>query len=294
MKKQDDFSIRDLDPQLDQMKKRLVASNHSEQTVRNYIRSVIYMSSYLSMHPKDITIADITDYLYYQKHENSISWRTMKLYVAGIRWYYRHIEYNEELAKKIPYPREEQHLPEILSREDLNKLFWGCLNQKHRVMLRLLYSSGLRRNELINLKLTDIITGDGKFKIRITNSKGKKDRYTVLSKRILIELREYYKNYNPIKYLFNGRVKGKPMSAGGLRHVLTKAIKRSGLKKYINIHILRHCFASHALEDGISIKTLQSVLGHSSIKTTLIYLHVSDVPLFKAFSPLDNWSKYNL
>jgi site-specific recombinase XerD len=84
------------------------------------------------------------------------------------------------------------------------------------------------------------------------------------------------------------------MSAGGLRHVLTKAIERSGLKKYVNIHLLRHCFASHALEDGISIKTLQSVLGHSSIKTTLIYLHVSDVPLFKAFSPLDNWRKYNL
>jgi len=294
MKVQKIFSIADLDPQLEQMKKRLVASNHSDQTVNNYVRSVVYMSSYLSKHPRDTSIEDITDYLYFQKHENTISWRTMKLYVAGLRWYYRHIEYNQSLAEKIPYPKEELHLPEILSREDLNRLFAGCYNQKHRVMLRLIYSSGLRRNELINLKLTDIITGDGKFKIRINNSKGKKDRYTVLSKRILTELREYYKNYNPIKYLFNGRIKGEPMSAGGLRHVLTKAIERSGLNKYVNIHLLRHCFASHALEDGISIKTLQSVLGHSSIKTTLIYLHVSDVPLFKAFSPLDNWSKYNL
>ena len=294
MKAQEIFSIEDLNPQLEQMKKRLVASNHSNQTVKNYIRSVVYMSNYLSKHPRDTSIEDITDYLYYQKHENTISWRTIKLYVAGLRWFYRHIEYNETLAEKIPYPKEEIHLPEILSREDLNRLFNGCYNQKHRVILRLIYSSGLRRNELINLKLTDIITGDGKFKIRINNSKGKKDRYTVLSKRIVTELREYYKNYSPIKYLFNGRIKGEPMSAAGLRHILTKAIEYSGLKKYVNIHLLRHCFASHALEDGINIKTLQAVLGHSSIKTTLIYLHVSDIPLFKAFSPLDNWSKYNL
>ena len=173
MKVQETISIVDLDSQLEQMKKRLVASNYSDQTVRNYIRSVVYMSDYLSKHPRDTSIEDITDYLYYQKHENTISWRTMKLYVAGLRWYYRHIEYNETLAKKIPYPKEELHLPEILSREDLSRLFTGCYNQKHRVMLRLIYSSGLRRNELINLKITDVITGDGKFKIRINNSKGK-------------------------------------------------------------------------------------------------------------------------
>ena len=294
MESQEIFSIESLRPQLEQMKKLLLSSNHSEQTVNNYVRSVIYMSEYLSIHPKDVSIGDITDYLYYQHHENSISWRTMKLYVAGLRWYFRNIEYNPGLALKIPYPKEEHSLPVILSREDLNKLFNGCRNQKHRVILRLLYSSGLRRNEILNLKIEDIITGDGKYKIRINKSKGKKDRYTVLSSRMLIELRTYYKNYSPVTYLFNGRKKGEPLSAAAIRHILTKARKISGLKKYVNIHILRHCFASHALEDGINIKTLQSLLGHSSIKTTMIYLHVSDIPLFKAFSPFDNWSKYNL
>jgi len=294
MKSQEIFSISDLEPQIEQMEKLLVASNHSKQTVRNYVRSMVYLSDYLSLHPRDATIVDITDYLYYQKNEKLISWRTMKLYVAGIRWYFRNIEYNEELASRIPYPREEHHLPDILSRKDLNRLFSGCLNIKHKVMLQLIYSSGLRRNELLNLKITDIITSDGKYKLRISKGKGKKDRYTVLSKRILTELREYYKIYKPTIYLFNGRKKGIPMSAAGLRHALKNAIEKSGLKKYVNIHLLRHCFASHALEDGISIKTLQSVLGHSNIKTTLMYLHVSDIPLFKAFSPLDNWSKYNL
>ena len=155
-------------------------------------------------------------------------------------------------------------------------------------MLRLLYSAGLRRMELLNLKIYDIETKDGKFRIRINNGKGGKDRYTVLSKKIHKELQDYYRQCYPKVYLFNGRQKGQPMSSEGLRHALNAAVKRSGIKKELNLHILRHCFASHALEDGMSIKTLQHLLGHSSINTTLIYLHVSDIPLRGAFSPLDN------
>jgi len=119
-------------------------------------------------------------------------------------------------------------------------------------------------------------------------SEGGKDRYTVLSKKVHKELQDYYRQCYPKVYLFNGRQKGQPMSAEGLRHALNAAVKRSGIKKEVNLHILRHCFASHALEDGMNIKTLQHLLGHSSIHTTLIYLHVSDIPLRSAFSPLDN------
>lgn len=294
MERNEKISKEELGSLLEQMRRRLLVSNHSEQTVRNYVRSVKYMCKFTHRYPKYTSIEEITDFLYYQQHEKSRKWRTMKLYVAGLRWYYKNIESNVDLAKKIPYPREEHSLPIILSREELNRLFFGCINQKHRTMLRLMYSSGLRRNELLNLRIEDIITDDGKLRIRINHSKGNKDRYTVLSERMLIELREYYKNYHPITYLFNGRSKGKPMSAGGLRHILTNAVNLSGLKKYVNLHILRHCFASHSLEDGMNIKTLQAVLGHSDIKTTMIYLHVSEIPLFKAFSPFDNWNKYNL
>jgi len=156
-------------------------------------------------------------------------------------------------------------------------------------MFRLMYSAGLRRNELCQLKLTDIETKDGKFRIRINKGKGNKDRYTVLSKVIIEELRAYFLSTLPKQYLFNGRTKSLPMSHAGLRHALLAAVKKSGIKRRVNLHILRHCFASHALEDGMNIKTLQYLLGHKSVQTTMIYLHVSDVPLSKAFSPLDNW-----
>ena len=158
-------------------------------------------------------------------------------------------------------------------------------------MFRLLYSSGLRRGEILRLTVDDLITKDGKCRIRINQSKGNKDRYTVLSKKVLVELREYYLSYWPKNYLFNGRYKGSPMTAGGLRHALSAAVKRAGIKKDVNLHILRHCFASHALEEGLNLKTLQYLLGHSSIKTTMIYLHISEIPLSKAFSPLDVWEK---
>ena len=199
------------------------------------------------------------------------------------------MENNPELAGNIPYPKEEKDLPKILSREELKIFFSSCKNLKHRVMFRLIYSSGLRRNELLNLKIEDIITDDGKYRIRINRSKGNKDRYTVLSKRLLPELRNYYKIYRPKVYLFNGQKTGERMSPGAVRHALLRAVKRSGIKKGINLHILRHCFASHALEEGMNIRTLQELLGHASIQTTIIYLHVSDIPLYKAFSPFDLW-----
>ena len=216
-------------------------------------------------------------------------WRTIKLYVAGLRYYYQEVVGAIDMAKRIPYPKEKPSLPEVLSRQELQKIFDGCINNKHKVMFRLIYSAGLRRSELANLKISDIETHDGKYRIRINKGKGSKDRYTVLSKTILEELRIYFTSCKPKVYLFNGRIKGQPMSFAGIRHALIKAVERTDLSKRVNLHILRHCFASHALEDGLNIKTLQYLLGHQTIQTTLIYLHVSDVPLSKAFSPLDNW-----
>ncbi len=136
-------------------------------------------------------------------------------------------------------------------------------------------------------KIEDIITDDGKHQVRIIKGKGGKDRYTVLSLKVLVELREYFKRYRPVKYLFNGRVSGERLSTAGLRHALATATKRAAITKEVNLHILS--FASHALEEGMNIKTLQDLLGHSSVLTTMIYLHISEVPLSKAFSPLDCW-----
>ena len=284
------LSVKDLNLLLEKMKKRLSVSNHSGQTIVNYLRSVEYLCKHTGKHPRHTEIDEIIDYLYQLQYHKFRAWRTIKVYVAGLRWYYTHILEQEKLAFQIPYPKEEQDLPVVLSRKELFKLFSNCGNIKHKLMLSMLYASGLRRNELLNLRIENIETNDGKFRIRINRSKGNKDRYTVLSEKLLHELRAYYQAFKPKDYLFNGQIKGKPMTASGLAHALKMANKKSGVKK-INLHILRHCFASHALEDGMNLRTLQDILGHASIKTTMIYLHVSDVPLFKGFSPFDNWGE---
>ena len=276
---------------LQSLERRLRVSNRSEQTIRNYVRCVKALMEYHQQLPDQLEIDHIIDFLNELQVEQERAWRTIKIYVAAFRWFYEHILQAKEFASLIPYPREKPSLPQILSREELARLFNNCTNKKHRAMFRLLYSSGLRRNELLYLKIADIITSDGKLRIRINKGKGGKDRYTVLSELVLSELREYFKAYRPVTYLFNGREPGQRMSAAGLRHAITEAAKKAGITRNVNLHILRHCFASHALEEGMNIKTLQYLMGHSSVHTTMIYLHVSEVPLEKAFSPLDKWDR---
>jgi integrase/recombinase XerD len=263
-----EITVKELSTLLERMKKRLAVSNHSDQTIVNYLRAVEYMCKHTGKNPVDTEIDEVTDYLYQLQYQKFRAWRTIKIYVAGLRWYYTHMLDDEKFAFKIPYPKEEQDLPIILSRNELFKLFTAAENPKHRLMLIMTYASGLRRNELLNLKIEDIDTNDGKFRLR----------------------RNYYKAYKPVTYLFNGHKKGQPMTPSGLRHALKMANKKAGIKE-INLHILRHCFASHALEDGMNISTLQYILGHKSLKTTMIYLHVSEIPLSKGFSPFDNWEK---
>ncbi len=279
--------IEGLEDILSSFSNRVSLKYGNYSTVRTYLRSVRDICLYHGCLLDDLELDELLDYLNFLK-EKGLSWAKIKLDVAGLKFYYRHVLHNEVLSESIPYPKEVKSLPRLLSRSELLRLFDGASNPKHRLILRLIYGSGLRRSELINLKLTDIETDDGKCRIRINNSKGGKDRYTVLSKKVLEELRTYYKRNYPETYLFNGQKKGQKMSGGLLRFVVVKAKKRSGITKPINLHILRHCFASHALEDGMSIRVLQEVLGHSSIQTTMVYLHVSEVPLEGAFSPLDN------
>ena len=276
---------------LQSLERRLRVSNRSEQTIRNYVRCVKALMEYHQQLPDELEIDHIIDFLNELQVEQERAWRTIKIYVAAFRWFYEHILQAKGFAGLIPYPREKPSLPQILSREELARLFNSCTNKKHRAMFRLIYSSGLRRNELLYLKITDIITSDGKNRIRINKGKGGKDRYTVLSELVLSELREYFKIYRPVDYLFNGREPGQRMSPAGLRHAMTEAAKKAAIARNINLHILRHCFASHALEEGMNIKTLQYLMGHSSVHTTMIYLHVSEVPLEKAFSPLDKWER---
>jgi len=271
---------------------RMKVEDKSEQTITSYVRAVEKLVRFHDLvHPKDLDIDEVLDFLVSLNEVNQINWRTNKMYVAGLRYYWNHMLQDQEFADRIPYPKEHPSLPKILSRDELSKLFDSCNNEKHRVLFRLIYSSGLRRSELRNLKISDLETDDGKCRIRVVKGKGKKDRYTVLCKKVLEELRSYYKKYRPEVYLFNGRKRGQRISEGAIRHALEDARKRSGITRECTMHVLRHCFATHCLEHGMYIKRLQCLLGHSSLQTTLIYLQVSETPLVADFSPLDIWEE---
>lgn len=269
---------------------RMKVEDKSEKTITAYVRSVERLVRFHGLiHPKDLDIDEVLDFLVSLSEVDQVNWRTNKMYVAGLRYYWNHILQDQEFADRIPYPKEQPSLPKILNREELTLLFDSCNNLKHRVLFRLIYSSGLRRSELRNLKIANIETQDGKCRIRIIKGKGKKDRYTVLCKKVLLELRTYFIQYQPKVYLFNGRKKGQKMSEGAIRHALENARKKSGIQRECTMHVLRHCFATHCLEHGMYIKRLQVLLGHSSLKTTLIYLQVSETPHVPDFSPLDIW-----
>lgn len=269
---------------------RMTIEGKSKNTIQSYVRAVERLVRFHNLiNPRDLDIDEVLDFLVNLTEHSKVNWRTNKMYVAGLRYYWSQMLEDEDFAARIPYPKEQPSLPKILSREELSILFNACRNDKHRAMFRLIYSSGLRRRDLINLKITDLDTKDGKCRIRINKGKGDKDRYTVLSKNVLKELRAYYTKYKPKVFLFNGRKKGMRISQAAIRHALEGARKRSGILRPVTMHILRHCFATHALEHGMSIKRLQILMGHSSLQTTLIYLQVSEVPLVEDFSPLDIW-----
>lgn len=277
---------------LSALKRRIVAAGLAENTIRSYSRTITGLLKFHNFaDPGDLEIDDVLDFISYLVEVKQINWRTQKMYTAGLRYYWHEVRLDPDFAQLIPYPKEKPSLPQVLSREDLKRLFAGCKNAKHRVLFRLIYSSGLRRCELINLKISDIDTADGKCRIRINKGKGSKDRYVPLSHRVRDELRVYYKSARPVEYLFNGRIKGDPMSEGAIRHAFTAALSKSKLSKSITLHTLRHSFATHAIEHGMHIKQLQQIMGHSSVKTTMVYLHISEVPYVEAFSPLDKWEK---
>ncbi|MFD1552653.1 tyrosine-type recombinase/integrase, partial [Putridiphycobacter roseus] len=237
--------IEGLSKLLERFTKRIGISYTGSSTLKSYRRAVRDLSLFNGALPNDLEVDQILDYLH-ELRTQGLSWAKIKIDVAGLKFFYREMTHDTVKADHIPYPKEEKSLPKLLSREELLQLFDAALNPKHRLILRLIYGSGLRRSEVINLRIDDIDTRDGKCRIRINKSKGAKDRYTVLSTKVLEELRTYFLACRPKVYLFNGQKKGQPVSFGLLRHITLKAIERSGITKPVNLHILRHCFASHA------------------------------------------------
>lgn len=229
---------------------------------------------------------DIFNYLAYLKNEKKLSRETIRNQLQGIRFVYRKIYKRIDIIQDVPYPKHTKKLPVILNSQELKLLFDSAKSLKHRMVLKIAYSGGLRRNEISRLKLVDIDTKNNL--IRIENSKGNKDRYTLLAKNIIPELRDYYKRYKPEKYLFNGQIKGFPYSEEGLRWTFGQALISSGIQKDVSLHSLRHAFASHLLAMGTDLFTIQKLMGHDDIRTTMIYLQVNhSINKKTLISPLD-------
>ena len=283
--KNDLQSVPGLAALLGTMRSRLSLANYASSTIQNYLRVVEELGVYYKKDPSDLEAEEVYEYLVYLKDTKGSSWKTIHQKAYGLRYLYRQVLERPEMVGKIPYPRKEKRLPVVLSLSEVQAFFSACDNPKHRCMFGLLYGSGLRLRELCKLKLSDI--DSERMQVRIEQGKGNKDRYSVLPEVLLPRLRRYYQASRPKEYLFNGRKKGTPMHPRSPQDTLKRILKRSKIKKSVHVHSFRHSFACHALEAGMDLMTLQKLLGHAHLSTTILYLQVSNPPTGSMFSPLD-------
>jgi site-specific recombinase XerD len=270
---------------LERMKQHMLASNLSKRTVKNYLWSLHRTLGYSGKTLKDIDSDDVIAWLVYQKEHQERSFSTMNITVCSLRYMFKHILKREDVIEGVPYPRKQNVLPEVLSGKELQALFAKCKNLKYRVIMKLIYGSGLRISEAVNLKITDIDSKN--MQVRIRQGKGKQDRFSILSEKILDELRAYYRHYRPDIYLFNGQKKGIPIGRGIVQTNFRRAKEAAGIQKDVSVHNLRHSFATHMLICGVDIVRIQHYLGHSDIHTTMMYLKMVPQTGKQPVSPLD-------
>ncbi len=257
----------------------------SPNTQTAYISAVAGLARYYKQSPERINNQMIQDYLLHLMQERKLQWSSCNVIVCGLRFFYTHTLGMDSMFLSIPPRKKVYQLPEILSTEEIERLFAAVSNQKHRTLLMTTYAAGLRVSEVVNLKLTDI--DSKRMMIRVRQGKGSKDRYTILSERLLKELRIYWKKYRPSQWLFSGRNQKRPMKVYSAPKIYYKAKDKAGIKKGKGIHTLRHCFATHLLEAGVDLRTIQVLMGHSSIMTTVVYLKVTRKQISQTQSPLD-------
>ena len=262
----------------------LLVQQKSLATISNYGRYFASISLHYRKLAEHLTDDEIESYLATKLREG-VSRSLFKHLICGLRSYFRSLEMEEKILR-MPKIKKTTSLPVVLSQEECKRLFNSVSdNLKHCVLLSLIYSAGLRTREVINLKLKDI-DSDRLF-IHIRETKYNKDRYVPLSPHVLRGLRKYYQKYNPKEYLFNGRICGKPLHSRTIQGVMNSAINKARISKKATPHTLRHSYATHLLEMGVNIRQLMDLLGHSDIKSTMVYLHVINSDSPKAFSPFD-------
>ena len=263
--------------------RKFTIAGKSESFVENYLLQISKLALFYERSPLDLSIEEVEEYLLCIRAKATPSLSTFKHLVYGLRQLYR-IYHLKEMELTLPAVESPSTLPVVLSKEEVRRLLLTPKNQKHRLLIGTIYDGGLRISELINLQIKDV-DFDRKM-IHIRQSKYKKDRYVPISSMLVRGLKSYLDITDPQDYLFNGKVKGSPISETAIRWVLHQGIKRGGIKKKVCVHTLRHSYATHLLEDGMDIVTLKNQMGHTKVETTMIYLHIAQVCPSHGFSPL--------
>jgi integrase/recombinase XerD len=256
----------------------------SESTVENYIQAMLGITRHYKISPIDMTRDQIHSYLLFLLQQRKLAPATVNLHMDAMKTFFKLMAPESRIMTDCCHVKGRKRIPMVLSREEVKRLIAAAINLKHKAALMLLYSSGLRLRECLELRPVHIESA--RMKVRVEQGKGKKDRYTVLSRRTLEMLRDYFRAYQPKKWLFEGR-NGEQYSARSLGNIVTKAALKAKLAKRVSPHTLRHSFATHLMESGVALPVIQQLLGHTSIKTTMIYLHVSEPLVDRTKSPLD-------
>ena len=267
----------------------LPLSGATQRTQKTYLREAGNLAKYFNRSPADLGEGELKEYMLYLMKERHLSAGTFRFYVAALKFLYRTTLKREWAVEKIRYPRAKRKLPIVLDLSEVESLFAVTPNLKHKAILMITYSSGLRASETARLKITDI--DSKRMMVRISQGKGGKDRYSILSQTTLEHLRQYWREYHLTEWLFNGAKKNDPISTNSIQQLFYKAKKRAGITKPVSVHTLRHSFATHLIEAGTSLHHVQLLLGHRSPTTTTVYLHVSRLNLAQVISPLDRAAK---
>ena len=269
------------------MIQQMQLKGYSTSSIKNYTECIVGLANYYKISPDLLSIEQVRNYIHFKLIEKKLSKSWVNQIVSALKILFCDILKREWSELDIPRPRREKKLPVVLSKQEVSQLIAVTINLKHRALLTLKYSSGLRLSEIKNLKIGDI--DSKRMMVRIVQAKGFKDRYSILSPVALELLRDYWKRYRPVTWLFETK-KSQVMADNTIQCVFKNALRKTGIKKQVGIHSLRHSFATHMMEQGVSLPIIQQLLGHKSLRTTSVYLHVQKYTLDSVKSPLDSLS----
>ena len=271
---------------LDLMEREVQIRGFSPNTNRPYLAAVRdFLKHYDGVPAEQISLDQIHQYQLHLIQERRVATSTYNVHIAALRFFYNTVLKKDWLIREIPFRKTGRKLPVVLCPQEVARLLEVIGNLKHRALLTTMYAAGLRVGEATHLEVPDI--DSRRMTVRVLQGKGRKDRYVMLSERLLDLLRRHWKVYRPKKWLFPSRSGGGPLNRSTVSRILQKATQKARILKPITTHTLRHSFATHLLENGANIRVIQQLLGHRSLRTTEVYLHVAKTFLEDTQSPLD-------